>query len=65
MLVATLGIAGVHLASQSVLHPVWRLAGDRIASVVAGTRSERYLMWTLAVLTVASVLYMLLRGGEA
>ncbi|QYX55476.1 LysE family translocator [Roseovarius sp. SCSIO 43702] len=60
---ATLGIAAVLLACQCLLHPVWTFAGDRIAEVVAGTGAERILMWTLAALTVASVLYALLRGG--
>ncbi|HAR51639.1 MAG TPA: lysine transporter LysE, partial [Roseovarius nubinhibens] len=43
----------------------WALAGDRVARLVAGTRAETYLMWTLAALTVLSVLYVLLGGGEA
>jgi len=39
--------------------------GDRIAATVAGTQAERYLMWTLAALTVASVLFVLFLGGKA
>jgi len=62
-LVATATIAGVLLACQVVLHPVWTLAGDRIAKTVAGTPAEPYLMWTLAALTVASVLFVLFGGG--
>lgn len=62
---ATLGIAAVLLGCQLVLQPLWCLAGDRIASLVAGKPGERYLMWTLAALTVASVLYVLLGGGRS
>lgn len=62
---ATFGIAMVLFACQVVLHPMWALAGDRVARLVAGTRAETYLMWTLAALTVLSVLYVLLGGGEA
>ena len=62
---ATATIAAVLLICQLILHPVWTLAGDRIASVVAGRPSEQYLMWTLAGLTAASVLYVLIGGGLA
>jgi hypothetical protein len=51
------------LACQVVLHPLWTLAGDRLAATVAGSRFEPFLMWTLAALTVASVLFVLVRGG--
>jgi threonine/homoserine/homoserine lactone efflux protein len=61
---ATATIAAVLLACQIVLHPVWTLAGDRIAATMAGTPAERYLMLTLAALTAASVLYVLFGGGE-
>lgn len=61
---ATATIAAVLLACQIVLHPVWTLAGDRIAATMAGTPAERYLMLTLAGLTAASVLYVLFGGGE-
>lgn len=60
---ATLSIAAVLLACQIVLHPLWTFAGDRIAKTVAGTTLEPYLMWTLAALTVASVLFVLFGGG--
>ncbi|MEM1076553.1 MAG: LysE family translocator [Pseudomonadota bacterium] len=60
---ATATIAVVVLACQIVLHPVWTFAGDRIARTVAGTAFEPYLMWTLATLTVASVLFVLFGGG--
>ncbi|WP_299041925.1 LysE family translocator [uncultured Tateyamaria sp.] len=61
--VATATIAGILLATQVVLHPLWTLAGDRIARTLAGTRAEPYLMYTLAALTVASVLFVLFGGG--
>ncbi|MGC1495976.1 MAG: LysE family translocator [Sulfitobacter sp.] len=62
-LAATATIAAVLLACQVILHPMWTLAGDRIARTVAGTRGEPYLMWTLAALTVLSVLFVLFGGG--
>lgn len=62
-LAATTTIAAVLLACQIILHPLWTLAGDRIAKTVAGTRGEPYLMWTLAALTVLSVLFVLFGGG--
>lgn len=52
------------LSLQLILHPIWTFAGDRIAKSVAGTAAEKYLMWTLAALTVASVIYVLF-GGES
>ncbi|SFM71066.1 LysE family translocator [Shimia aestuarii] len=55
---ATATIALCLLATQAVFHPIWTLAGDRIARLVAGRPAERYLMGTLAALTVASVLYV-------
>lgn len=60
---ATATIAAVLLACQVLLHPLWTLAGDAIARTVAGTAMEPYLMWTLAALTVASVLFVLFGGG--
>ena len=60
---ATATIAAILLACQIVLHPVWSFAGDRIAATVAGTPAETYLMWTLAALTAASVLFVLFGGG--
>mgnify|MGYP003626128168 CR=1 FL=1 len=60
---ATATIAAVLLGCQIILHPLWTLAGDRIAKTVAGTPVEPYLMWTLAALTVASVLFVLFGGG--
>lgn len=60
---ATATIAAVLLTCQLLLHPIWTLAGDRIAKTVAGTTAEPYLMYTLACLTVASVLFVLFAGG--
>lgn len=60
---ATATVAAVLLGCQLVLHPVWCFAGDRIAATVAGTAAETYLMWTLAGLTVLSVLFVMFGGG--
>ncbi|WP_294220205.1 LysE family translocator [uncultured Shimia sp.] len=57
---ATATIAISLLAAQAVFHPIWTLAGDRIARTVAGKPAEKYLMRTLAALTVASVLFVVL-----
>jgi threonine/homoserine/homoserine lactone efflux protein len=62
-LTATATIAAVLLLCQIILHPIWTLAGDGIAKTLAGTSAEPYLMWTLATLTVASVLFVLFGGG--
>ena len=60
---ATATIAAILLTCQVLLHPLWTYAGDRIAKTVAGTAAETYLMWTLAALTVASVMFVLFKGG--
>ena len=60
---ATVTIAAILLAVQAVLHPLWTYGGQQIARSVAGTPRERYLMWTLAALTVATVLFVLFAGG--
>lgn len=57
---ATATIAICLMATQAVFHPIWTYGGDRIAHTVAGRPAEKYLMWTLAALTVLSVLYVLL-----
>ncbi len=62
---ATAVIAICLLALQIILHPIWTLAGDRIAQTVAGSSAEKYLMWTLAALTVLSVFFVLFGGGSA
>lgn len=60
---ATAMIATILLACQLILHPIWTFAGDRIAQTLAGTRAEPYLMYSLAALTVASVLFVVFGGG--
>jgi threonine/homoserine/homoserine lactone efflux protein len=60
--VATATIATCLFLAQIILHPVWTLGGEFIARTVSGTGAERYLMWTLAGLTVASVLFVLFGG---
>ena len=62
-LYATLIIGGVLLACQVILHPIWTFAGDRIARTLAGTPAEPYLMYILAAVTAASVLFVLFGGG--
>lgn len=56
---ATATIAMCLLATQAIFHPIWTYGGDRIARLVVGRPAERYLMRTLAALTVASVLVVL------
>lgn len=65
VLQATAMIAICLLGLQLVLHPIWTFGGDRIAHFVAGTKAERYLMWGLAALTVASVVFVLFGGEKA
>lgn len=60
---ATATIAAILLTVQAVLHPIWTYSGQQIARTVAGTPRERYLMWTLAALTVATVLFVLFAGA--
>jgi threonine/homoserine/homoserine lactone efflux protein len=60
---ATAIISVVLFLTQCVFHPLWTFGGDRIAATVSGTHSERVLMLTLAALTVASVLFVLISGG--
>lgn len=61
---ATAIVAICFLGLQAVLHPIWTYAGQRIATLLAGRPGERYLMWTLAALTVASVVYALFGGAR-
>lgn len=60
---ATLAIALSLMSVQLVLHPLWTLGGQAIAARMAGQKSERYLMWVLAALTVVSVLLVLMKEG--
>lgn len=62
---ATLAIAICLFACQAVFHPLWTFGGERIAAAIAGRPGEKYLMWLLAALTVASVVYVLFGGGKA
>ena len=61
---ATVTIAICLLGLQILLHPIWTYAGERVAAALAGKPGEKYLMWTLAALTVASVFYALFAGGR-
>ena len=61
-LTATVIIALSLMAIQVLCHPVWTLFGDRIAKLITGTPSERYLMWFLAALTLAFVGFALING---
>lgn len=60
--IATAWIAVTLFVIQAICHPIWTFFGDRIAKTIIGTPFERYLMWGLAGLTVAFVLFALLRG---
>lgn len=60
---ATAAIALSLMSVQLLLHPLWTLGGQAIASRMAGQKSEKYLMWVLAALTVASVLLVLMKEG--
>lgn len=62
---ATATIAAVLLLCQLAMHPLWTLGGAIVARTLRGKPAERYLMWTLAALTVASVLFVLFGGGPA
>ena len=62
---ATATIAICFLGLQILLHPLWTFAGQTIAAKLAGGPNEKFLMWALAALTVASVIYALFGGGEA
>ncbi len=64
ILQATATIAICLFACQAIFHPIWAYGGDRIARLVAGKPAEKILMRTLAALTVASVLFVLI-GGES
>ena len=60
---ATLTVALTLFTLQLVLHPLWCWGGERMAAAIAGTEAERWLMRALAVLTVASVAWVLAKGG--
>lgn len=56
---ATASIALVFACVQLIMHPLWCWSGDRLATLVAGRPAERWVMVTLAGLTVASVIYVI------
>ena len=60
---ATFWIALTLMGIQLICHPVWTFFGDRISTLIAGQRSERWLMRSLAALTVGFVGYALLFGA--
>jgi len=62
---ATATIALCLIACQVVLQPLWAAGGAALATRVAGTRLEPVLMYVLAGLTLASVLFVLFGGGPA
>ncbi|WP_424970206.1 LysE family translocator [Dinoroseobacter sp. S76] len=62
---ATLAIALCLISCQILLQPLWAWGGSALAAKVAGTPAERGLMYALAGLTLASVLYVLFGGGQA
>ena len=57
---ATAIIAGCLLLLQIVLHPAWAYAGDWIARKLVDSAAEKYFMWILSALTVASVMFVIL-----
>ena len=57
---ATLYIAFCLLIIQIICHPIWTLFGDRIATLIAGKKYERFFMWFLALVTVIFVLMALI-----
>jgi threonine/homoserine/homoserine lactone efflux protein len=59
---ATLAVALTLLAVQCVLQPFYALAGDRMARAVAGRTAEPWIMRGLALATVLSVIYVVLKG---
>lgn len=62
-LLVTAICALVFLALQVVLQSLWTLAGAGIARAIGGSEKEVWLMRALAVLMVASVGYVLLKGA--
>ena len=51
--IASTGImAACLLVIQMICHPIWTFFGDRIAQFVSETPYEKYLMWSLSVITI-------------
>ena len=61
-LTTTAIIAACLIGVQIICHPVWAFFGDRMAKVLIGKPAERYLMWTLASVTIVFVFYALFNG---
>jgi threonine/homoserine/homoserine lactone efflux protein len=59
---ATLQISLTLFGIQLLCHPIWTFFGHRIAKTIIGTPFERYLMWTLAGLTVGFVAFATVIG---
>lgn len=59
----TAASALLFLVLQIVLQSFWTLAGVQVAKLIAGSAKEVWLMRTLAVLMVGSVLYVILKGA--
>lgn len=65
ILQATAIMAICLLAMQVVFHPLWATGGVTLLRQFAGKPAERILMYALAGLMVASVVYGLFLGGKA
>ena len=59
---AILIISCTLIGIQIILHPLWCWGGQRLALLVKGRGYEKYLMWSLALLTLISVFYALYKG---
>ncbi len=59
----TAAAALLFLILQIVLQSFWTLAGVQVAKLIGGSEKEAWLMRTLAVLMVGSVLYVILKGA--
>jgi len=58
----TAAAALLFVSLQLILQSMWTQAGAQIAALLRGSQKEVWLMRTLAVLMVGSVLYVLLKG---
>ena len=63
-LTAILIISCTLIGMQIILHHLWCWGGQRLALLVKGRSYEKYLMWSLALLTLLSVFYALYQGFE-
>ena len=55
-------VCAVFFCVQLIFHPLWCFGGVRLAKIIGGTPAERIVMRALALLTVAVVIWSLLRG---